>query len=300
VNFVGGEIVGRNDVWPDGVNIGGIKLLGASKNIRIYDTRMRDLSSVGIGIFGSEDQPASNVQVTNVVTDNCCNKYGDYVSGRPGPEKGSKREDQGGICFYYVNDWLVEGCRFERSRSDGTHFFRSRRGQFVDNKVYGNKMGGYFIEDCADVLASDNVIRDNGSRGATIERGSHNCTLRGNVIAQSGREGLWAPNCVGLIVTGNFFDTNGRKANGDTPTRIWNANITIDNAPSKTPQWPMPSDYIVADNIITTTADQIAAIRVDADVASGIVIHDNLLRGENHKVLVQGEAKGKVKADDNE
>lgn len=170
VQIVGGEIVGRNDVWADGVNIRGIGLHGACKNIRIRDTRFRNLSSNGIGIFGAEDKPASDVWITDVVVENCCNKYGDYVEKKTGPEKGSKREDQGSVCFYYVNDWLVEGCRFDGSRSDGTHFFKSHRGQFVHNKVYRAKMGGYFIETCDDVLASDNVILDNGSRGATIER----------------------------------------------------------------------------------------------------------------------------------
>ena len=41
---------------------------------------------------------------------------------------------------------------------------------FVHNKVYGAKMGGYFVETCDDILASDNVIRDNGSRGVTKRR----------------------------------------------------------------------------------------------------------------------------------
>src|SRR5262249_8098093 len=152
---------------------------------------------------------------------------GDYLSDRPGPEKGSTREDQGLITFYHVEDFVVRGCRLDRSRSDGTHFYRCRRGQFVDNKVYAAQMGGYFVESCEAGVAADNIVRAAGSRGVTIERGSKHCTLRGCVVAGSGREGLWAPNCTGLVVTGNVFCDNGRKPNGKEPGQVWNATITV-------------------------------------------------------------------------
>ena len=75
-------------------------LSGKLSDIHIQDVRMRDLSSNGIGVFGSEDQPARDVWVTDVVIDHCCNTYADYLEAKPGPEAGSKREDQGLICFY--------------------------------------------------------------------------------------------------------------------------------------------------------------------------------------------------------
>jgi parallel beta-helix repeat protein len=293
MQFLGGEIVGRNDVWPEGVNIRGIYLTGAVKSIRIRDLRLRGLSSNGIGIFGDSNQRARDVWVTDVVIENCCNRYGDYLSATPGPEKGSVREDQGLIAFYRVEDFVVRGCRLEKSRSDGTHFYRCRRGQFVHNRVYAAQMGGYFIETCEDVLASDNIIRDNGSRGCTIERGSKNCTLRGNVVDNSGREGLWAPDCTGLIVTGNVFDRNGRKPNGKKATQVWNANITVNHDPSDPTKSPT-QDYLIADNLFYTTASQVAAIRVDAAVATGIVVRGNLLRGENQRILVEGDRSNRV------
>lgn len=194
---------------------------------------------------------------------------------------------------------MVRGCRFEKSRSDGTHFYRCRRGQFSGNRVYTAAMGGYFLETCEDVLASDNVIRDNGSRGVTIERGSRNCILKGNVVAGSGREGLWAPDCTGLIVTGNVFDMNGRKPNGQKPAQQWNANITINEDPGDPTKSPT-EDYLVADNIITTTAGQLAAVRVDAAKCSGVVVRNNLLRGDNRKVLVEGDPAGRVTTTGNE
>ena len=52
MTILGGEIVGRNDVWPDGVNIRGVYLTGGSKHIRIRDMHIRGLSSNGIGVFG--------------------------------------------------------------------------------------------------------------------------------------------------------------------------------------------------------------------------------------------------------
>lgn len=300
LTLLGGEVVGRNDAWPDGVNIRGIHLAGQARNIRIRDMRLRDLSSNGIGVFGTAKQPIRDVWVSDVVIENCCNRYGDYLSDKPGPEKDSSREDQGLIAFYHVQDFVVRGCRFEKSRSDGTHFYKCRQGQFVHNKVYGAQMGGYFVETSDDVLASDNVIRDNGSRGVTIERGSRNCTLQGNVVANSGRDGLWAPDCVRLIVAYNTFLRNGRKPNGKKPTQVWNANITINEDPGDPSKSPT-QDYLIANNIIDTDDSQIAAIRIDAnDTTTGIVVRDNILRGGNRRVLLEGVNRNQVMLQRNE
>lgn len=300
LQLLGGEIVGRNDAWADGVNIRGVYLTGQSRNIRIRDMHLHDLSSNGIGIFGTDKQLSRDVWVTDVIIENCCNRYGDYLSDKPGPEKGSTRDDQGLIAFYHVQDFVVRGCRFEKSRSDGTHFYKCRQGQFVHNRVYSAQMGGYFVETSDDILAADNVIRDNGSRGVTIERGSKNCTLQGNVVVYSGREGLWAPDCVGLVVTGNSFLRNGRKPNGKKPTQIWNVNITINEDPGDPSKSPT-QDYLIANNIIDTGDSQIAAIRIDAnDTTSGIVVRDNLLRGNNRQVLLEGVNRDKVTLQRNE
>lgn len=298
VTIVGGTIVGRNDVWPAGVNIRGIKIAGKSKNIRIHDLAVRDLSSNGVGVFGAADQLIRDVWVVDAVMENSCNFFGDYLSDKPGPEKGSVREDQGLVCFYYVQDFTVRGCRFDRSRSDGTHFYKCKQGQFVQNKVIAAQMGGYFIETCDDILAADNIIRDNGSRGVTIERGSTFCTLRGNIVANSGREGLWATNCKGLIVAANVFDRNGRKVNGTKAHQIWNANITI-NDDHTDPTKSTSTDFLIADNILYTSTSQIAAIRVDAARSRGISIQGNLLRGENLQILVEGDSKENVTLRDN-
>ncbi|MEZ6050681.1 MAG: hypothetical protein R3C02_04705 [Planctomycetaceae bacterium] len=70
--------------------------------------------------------------------------YGDYQAPKGelhGPEKGSVREDQGSVAFYYVEDFVVRGCRFSRSRSDGTHFYHCTNGHFSDNRVDRSKMG---------------------------------------------------------------------------------------------------------------------------------------------------------------
>ncbi len=133
---------------------------------------------------------------------------------------------------------------------------------------------------------------------ALFERGSRNCLLRGNVVTNSGREGLWAPNCIGLIVTGNIFDRNGRKPNGTGPNQIWNANITVNEAhdPTKT----LTQDYLISDNIFYTSDTQIAAIRIDATKVKGIVVKDNQFRGENDLVLVEGEKTNNVRVMDNE
>ncbi len=252
VRIVGGEIVGHNEVWPPGVNLRGIHLRGKLADIKIQDIRMRELSSNGIGVFGSEDEPARDVWVADVVVEHCCNTYADYLEAQGGPEPGSNREDQGSICFYHVIDFVVRGCRFENSRSDGTHFYKCRQGQFTDNRVYGAKMGGYFLESCTDVTAAGNIIRENGSRGVTIERGRTHCTLSNCLVATSGREGVWAPNCTGLVITGNVFDRNGRKAglkSASGGTESHTANICVDED-GKEPTHSPTEDYLIVDNLL--------------------------------------------------
>ncbi|NLS79587.1 MAG: right-handed parallel beta-helix repeat-containing protein [Chloroflexi bacterium] len=297
VRFLGGEIVGRNDLWPLGANIRGIYLTGSTRDVRICDMHIHAITSNAVGVFGKADDPAHDIWITDCVLEDGCNWYGDYLSQRPGPEPGSVRQDQGLIALYHVQDFVVRGCRLERSRSDATHFYRCRRGEFVDNKVYGAQMGGYFLETCAEVTASDNIVRDNGSRGVTIERGSQSCILQGNLVASSGREGLWAPDCTGLVITGNIFDRNGRKPNGNQPGQIWNANITIDDA-RHDPTHSPTQDYLVANNILYTAADQVAAIRIDAGVSRDIIVRGNLLRGENRRILVEGDSPEALSGND--
>ena len=164
VSLIGGEIRGELDEWAEGVNIRGIYITGSSKNIRIRDMYIHNLTSNAIGIFGAEEANARDIWGTDIIAEDGCNYYGDYLSERPGPEEGSHRHDQGLIAFYYVQDFTVRGCRFERSRSDGTHFYKCKRGQFAQNKVYSAQMGGYFLEGCENVAASDNIIRDNSSQ----------------------------------------------------------------------------------------------------------------------------------------
>ncbi len=294
----GGEILGRNDVWPDGVNVRGVHISGKSARIRIEGTRFRDLSSNGIGLFGEPDALIRDVWLRDVIVENCCKRYADYLS-KEKPERGSQREDQGDVALYYVEDFMVTGCRFERSRSDGTHFYRCRRGQITDNRIYRAKMGGYFVETCDSVIGRGNVMLENGSRGATIERGARNCVFADNVVSLSGREGLWAPDCIGLVVTGNVFDRNGRKPNGPERPHIWNANVTINEAVGEPTDSPT-RDYLVSDNLIYSTSSQIAAIRVDApEDAADIVIRDNVLLGENQRLLVEGPKRAEVFLGDN-
>lgn len=303
VSFHGGKIVGRNDQWPDGVNLRGIHLTGKCRAIRITDMEIHDLSSNGIGIFAEDaDHPATDIWVTDTMIDNCSNKYGDYRAPegeRRGPEKGSTREDQGAIALYHVHDFTVRGCRFEDSRSDGTHFFFCRRGQITDCKIYRAKMGGYFLESCHHILATGNIIRDNGSRGVTIERGSQFCTLTGNTIEGSGREGLWIPDSLRCIVTGNIFSLNGRKENGDTLNTIWNPNITINQARGDKLNTPT-AHYLIANNIIETDKNQVAAIRVDTRTETkDITISGNMLIGENRKIIIEGSDQEAVTIGEN-
>ena len=290
LRFRGGTIIGRNDVWPEGVNIRGIHLIGECKNIRIRDMHIRDLSSNGIGVFAVDaEHPATDIRVLDTIIDNCCNNYGDYqAKANRGPEKGSQREDQGLIAMYHVHDFTVRGCRLEDSRSDGTHFFFCRQGQFNDNLVSGAKMGGYFLESCHHVVAANNIIRDNGSRGVTIERGSQFCTLNSNTITGSGREGLWIPDSLRCVITGNIFSLNGRKSNGEERRTIWNPNITINQTRGEKLNTPT-AHYVIANNIIETDQHQIAAIRVDTRAKTvNIVIQGNLMIGDNRRILVEG------------
>ncbi|MEZ6049588.1 MAG: right-handed parallel beta-helix repeat-containing protein [Planctomycetaceae bacterium] len=288
----GGEIIGRNDVWPAGINIRGIYLTGKCQRIHIEEMFLHDLTSNGIGLFGnSDEEPAHDIRVINTIIDNCCNIYGDYMAPPNelhGPEKGSVREDQGSVAFYYVESFQVRGCRMDRSRSDGTHFYHCRNGQICQNEINRSKMGGFFLEGCHNVLASDNIIRQNGSRGCTIERGSHNCTLIGNLVEESGREGLWIPDSQYCLISKNIFRRNGRKPNGPEPHQRWNANITI-NQSKHDPSHTVSAHCLFSENLIETTSEQIAAIRVNlTEESQSMVIHNNVLTGVNQSILIEG------------
>lgn len=47
VTLVGGHIIGRNDVWKDGINIRGVHITGQSSRIGIREMQFSDLSSNG-------------------------------------------------------------------------------------------------------------------------------------------------------------------------------------------------------------------------------------------------------------
>lgn len=281
ITMLGGEVVGRRDSWPDGVNIAGVRIRGSSARIRIRDMHFRDLSSNGIGIFGEgPENMASDVWITNTMIRRCSNKYIDYLLPGTGPARGSERTDQGNVAFYYVRNFVVRDCVLENSQSDGTHFYRCSMGRFVGNIVSGSTMGGYFVETSDSILAADNIIRNNGSRGVTIEAGSRYCTLRGNLIEGSGREGLWAPDSIGLVVTENIFRHNGRKDHGDL-----DGEIMINESGWDPPNTPRAEHYLISGNLFYTTDHQGAAIRV-LPKCSDIVIKSNVFLGPVRTILV--------------
>ena len=151
-------------------------------------------------------------------------------------------------------------------------------------------MGGYFLETCESVIGRGNIMLENGSRGVTIERGSLNCIFSDNIVRQSGREGLWAPDCIGLVVTNNIFEFNGRKPNGPEKRFIWNANITINEAtrdPTNTPT----RDYLISGNIITSSTSQpsqpSASIRPLPE-SKGLSSRGMFLLGENKTLHIEG------------
>ncbi len=271
VRFDGGTAIGRRDSWDPGTNIAGIRLFGACRNIHISGTRFENLSSNGIGIFGADDEhPIENVWIRDVATRNCCNFYGDYLVEVKGPAKGSDREDQGNIALYHAGKWVVEGCDLDGSQSDGTHFYHAHRGRFMNNRVHASQMGGYFLEGCNCVLASGNLITENGSRGVTIERDSTFCTLIGNVVEHSGREGLWAPDVMGIVVANNIFRENGRKDDTDR-----DCEIRIDNGDTYATQ---TRDISVTGNLFYTSVHQTAAIMVTENVRN-CILRGNSFRG---------------------
>ncbi len=280
VRFQGGTVIGKRENWDCATNIAGIRIFGRCAGIYVRDMSFEDLSSNAIGMFAdAEGTPITDVRIHDVITRRCCNQYTDYLEPETGPAKGSDRHDQGNIAFYFVNDWVVDGCLLEGSRSDGTHFYHSHQGRFTNNRVITSKMGGYFVEGCDQVLAANNLVSGNGSRGVTIERDSRFCTLQGNVVEFSGREGLWAPDIMGCTISGNIFRENGRKDDAERDSEI-----RIDNME----RWETQTrDLQVVNNIFYTSEHQHSAVRVTEGVRQ-IVIRGNSFRGpiENDYIVV--------------
>ncbi len=273
----GGEIIGRREAWDPGVNIAGIRMVGNVENVRIESLICRELTANGVGVFGeSNAKPIRNISLIQITTINCCTAYGDYLSAQEGPAPNSERIDQGNVAFYYVDGWVVKGCRLIGSKSDGTHFYFSHNGRFINNEVSNSKMGGYFVEECEYVLASGNIFSENGSRGVTIERNSLFCTLTNNVIRHSGREGLWAPEIRHILVTSNVFQENGRKDDKEQ-----DCEIRLDNSDVYA---TVTGDIHIKDNIFYASDHQTAFILVD-DGIEGIKIKGNTYTGSIPKLI---------------
>jgi len=273
ITWKGGTILGQREQWGPGVNMAGLRILGACQDIRISNLTCRNLSSNAVGVFGESDEnPIRNIALTQVVGSHCCNGYGDYLSDHPGPAPGSERKDQGTVAMYHVDGWLVDGCRFENSHSDGTHFDHSHNGRFVNCVVSGSKMGGYFLENCEFVVAAGNIFNDNGSRGVTIERNSQYCILSNNIIRSSGREGLWAAEVQGLLVQGNVFRENGRKDDGPRDSEI-----RLDNSAV----YKLNTDAIrIENNLFYTSPRQTAVLFMGKGMNGRVVLKNNTLTGD--------------------
>jgi len=272
VTIRGGTIQGNRDTWLDSVNIAGIRVIGNGSNIRVENTRFIDLSSAGVGVYGaSPEAPIRHVWVEDIFTRNCCNLYYDYLAEKPGPAEGSVREDQGNVCFYYVDDFVVRGCYLDRGRSDGTHFKGCKNGQISDNQILNSQMGGFFLEDCERIIATGNIMRNNGSRGCTIERDSLDCVLSGNIVEHSGREGLWAPDVARLVVSNNVFRENGQKDDEDNDAEI-RINDMVKFA-------TVPGDILIQGNLFQSTPHCNGVIQVNAGVGEGIVVSGNRFTG---------------------
>lgn len=272
VTIRGGTIQGNRDAWAESVNIAGIRVTGSGSHIRVEGTRFLDLSSVGVGVYSeSAAAPIRHVWIEDITTRNCCNLYYDYLAEKPGPAAGSVREDQGNVCFYDVADFVVRGCYLDGSRSDGTHFKGCRNGQITDNQILNSQMGGFFLEDCEKVIATGNIMRNNGSRGCTIERDSVDCILSNNIVEGSGHEGLWAPDVARIVVSNNIFRENGQKDDADKDSEI-----RINDMEKFA---TVPADILIQGNIFQTTAHCGGVIQVNAGVGAGIVVAGNTFTG---------------------
>ena len=287
ITWKGGEILGARDRWDPGVNVAGLRIQGECQDISISGLKCRNLSANSVGVFGeSDDNPIRDISLIRVSGTNCCNYYGDYLSDKKGPAPGSDRKDQGTVALYHVDGWLVDGCQFADSQSDGTHFYHSHNGRFVNNVVSGSQMGGYFLEGCDYVVASGNIINDNGSRGVTIERNSQYCILNNNIIRFSGREGLWAPEVQGILVQGNVFHENGRKDDGQR-----DCEIRLDNSDA----YEVNTDAIrIENNLFYSSPHQTAVLFMGKGMNGRVVMQDNTFTGEAPK-RVDERTKGPAK-----
>lgn len=275
LTLTGGIINGNRQSFPASVNIAGICLIGKSEKISITKTIFRQLSSNGIRIHGvSSNERAKNISVKGVQITECCNIYNDYSEPNPGPVPGTLRTDQGGINFYFVEDFLIENSILELSKSDGTHFYKSIRGTIKNSVIRNNKMGGYFLEGCSFVFGLSNLIQGNGSRGVTIERGSDNCSLTDNIIEKSGRDGIWIDDSQKILVKSNSISLNGRKNDVD---RTYNIKIT-DTA------WPIDSsnpkvtNIVIYSNSFNADLQQIHSIKISSS-SYLVSVFNNLMQG---------------------
>ena len=132
-------------------------------------------------------------------------------------------------------------------------------------------MGGYFLEECENVVSSGNYISNNGSRGVTIERNSRFCTFTSNIVIHSGREGMWLPEIAHIMVNDNIFVENGQK---NDPER--DCEIRIDNSEAYHTQ---TEDIHIKNNIFRMRPGQTAAIFIGRTVGE-VIMDGNTYYGD--------------------
>ena len=240
------------DVWGPNDLVAAFAFVGGGDDISVKAT-IENFNFGGVKVLGTPTIPFTNVDVTHSTLDNVGVGYADYWHRYAELALNSNfpnTNDWGrAIQFDYVKQYDISHNKILNSPSDAMHLYKADNGKVSENRLVNTKMGAWFIHDSEKVEGHGNIIYTDrlcyddlanypsgyplGSRAVSVEFGSKDVNLYGNIIFNHGREGLWINGAENVKAHNNLIALNGRKgiqptgSNIEVPSGDWNATTDI-------------------------------------------------------------------------
>lgn len=287
ITIRGGHLRGQRMKWSPRQNISGI-VLRDTDHVLVAGCDIVDFNSVGLAVINTHYKDATRprsrrVTIANNRVARCATEYVD-IRGDLYGEVGQGSDHKAMLRLAGIQDFEIRNNHLEDSFGDAKWVVACQDGIISGNTFDNSRMGSYFVEGSVRVIGTANMVRNAGSRGVTIERGSHHNTFANNVIINSYREGLWLMGCSECIIQGNRFENNGWRNSAGLDSAI-----KLEWQPSFA-EHPVSFNLIVH-NVIKTQPHQDQAIWIaSGENSRGNIITDNVIFGAQVAVRDEGVA----------
>ncbi len=209
-----------------------------------------------------------------------------YAPVRSGPGKGA-------VDITSARHVRVTNCTLS-ALGDTMHIQRCDNVVFANNQITGSRMGAFFIaEYCSNVSVTGNTVDGtNGSRVMSVEKSTRDITITGNTFRNGGR-GSWINQPENFVLTGNLFVNNTTKCEPSF-ARGRKTFVTGDFEQYAELYFTTHEPggryrgVIVSDNLFVTGPDAAAAMSF-APGGDGLLLSDNMFRGQTAKLIIPAD-----------